>query len=206
MSVRPIIDAGPALNFLAINKERVLIDAMGPISTPETVRDEVLRKSRSRKDPRFKAVETVWNKIPPRFLEVLSDDETPELDAVVHRISRLPLAERKSRADDLGETMVVAHAVVMAEVGHQVIVVIDDGGGAAIATTEKRRLDRLRSQGKAVGSITLVNTLTILGRAAGRQYLPDKASMQEIYTRLRGYDDGLLPINQTNLLDPNLWK
>lgn len=108
MSLRPIIDAGPALNFLAINKERVLID--------------------------------------------------------------------------------------------------DDGGGATIATAEKRRLDRLRAQGKTVGSIALVNTLTILRRAAGRQYLPDKAAMQEIYNRLREYDDGLLPIKQTNLLDPNLWK
>ena len=204
MSARPIIDAGPALNFLAINKERVLIDAIGSISTPESVRDEVIRKSRS--DPRFKAVEKVWNRIPPTYLEVLSDDETPELDSAVHRISQLPLSERKTKANDLGETMVVAHAAVMAEVGHQVIVVIDDSGGAAIATAEKSRLDRLRSQGKAVGSITLVNTLTILHRAAGRQYLPDKASMQEIYVRLRKCDDGLPPIRETGLLNPDLWS
>lgn len=46
MSHPPIIDAGPGLNFLSINKERLLIGVLGPISAPETVRDEVFRKSR----------------------------------------------------------------------------------------------------------------------------------------------------------------
>ncbi len=32
MSVRPIIDAGPALNFLSINKERLLVAVLGPLS------------------------------------------------------------------------------------------------------------------------------------------------------------------------------
>jgi hypothetical protein len=44
MSVRPIIDAGPGLNFLSINKERLLIAILGPFSAPETVQGEVLRK------------------------------------------------------------------------------------------------------------------------------------------------------------------
>jgi hypothetical protein len=30
MSVRPIIDAGPCLNFLSVNKERLLIAVLGP--------------------------------------------------------------------------------------------------------------------------------------------------------------------------------
>ena len=58
MSVRPIIDAGPGLNFLSINKERLLIAVLGPLSAPETVRGEVLRKSRQ--DDRFRAAATVW--------------------------------------------------------------------------------------------------------------------------------------------------
>jgi hypothetical protein len=41
MIVRPIIDAGPGLNFLSINKERLLIAVLGPLSAPETVQDEV---------------------------------------------------------------------------------------------------------------------------------------------------------------------
>jgi hypothetical protein len=51
MSVRPIIDAGPSLNFLSANKERLLIAVLGPFSVPEAVQDEVLRKSRQ--DDRF---------------------------------------------------------------------------------------------------------------------------------------------------------
>lgn len=65
-----------ALNFLSINKERLLLAVTGPISTPETVRDEVVAKSH--RDPRFRAVEKVWKKIPGRLLEVLPDDPTPE--------------------------------------------------------------------------------------------------------------------------------
>jgi len=56
VSVRPIIDAGPGLNFLSINKERLLIAVLGPFSAPETVQDEVFRKSAH--DSRFRAAAT----------------------------------------------------------------------------------------------------------------------------------------------------
>lgn len=204
MTPRPIIDAGPALNFLSINKERLLLSVTGPISTPETVRDEVLAKSH--RDPRFRAVEKVWKKIPGRLLEVLPDDPTPELLSALERITRQPWGQRLSTAKDLGETMVVAHAVVLAEAGQSVRVIIDDRGGAELATNEIRRLDRLRATGRAYGSIVLVNTVTILEKAAGTEYLPDKQAMREVYGRLRGCDDGLLPIQQTRLLSTHLWK
>jgi hypothetical protein len=58
VSVRPIIDAGPGLNFLSINRERLLIAVLGALSAPETVQDEVLRKSRQ--DDRFRAAAAVW--------------------------------------------------------------------------------------------------------------------------------------------------
>jgi hypothetical protein len=47
MSVRPIIDAGPSLNFLSINKERLLIAILGPFSAPELFRAKCCR-ARSR--------------------------------------------------------------------------------------------------------------------------------------------------------------
>ncbi|MDX2969158.1 hypothetical protein PWY87_30590 [Kribbella solani] len=62
MSHRPIIDAGPGLNFLSIHKERLLFGTLGALSAPESVRDEVLRKSRD--DSRFSAAKTVWGKLP----------------------------------------------------------------------------------------------------------------------------------------------
>ncbi|OHV46590.1 hypothetical protein BBK14_01710 [Parafrankia soli] len=204
MTVRPVIDAGPALSFLAVNKERLLISVLGPLSTPETVAAEVVRKARS--DPRFRAAEAVWNKLTPTWIEILPDDVTPELAVVVSRISRLPMHERMKESRDLGETMVVAHAVVAAETGAMVTVLIDDGAGAAIATTERRRLERLRTQGRPVGGLRLVSTLTVLERAAGREHLPDRAAMRSLYARLRAGDDGLPPIENTRLLGPGIWE
>jgi hypothetical protein len=81
MSVRPIIDAGPGLNFLSINKERLLIAVLGPLSAPETVRDEVFRKSRQ--DDLFRAAATVWRKLTGRWIQILADDVTPELASSV---------------------------------------------------------------------------------------------------------------------------
>ena len=114
MTHRPIIDAGPGLNFLSINKERLLIGVLGPLCTPETVQAEVLRNARqdARQDARFQAAARLWPKLTPRWIQVLSDDVTPELAAVVGRLTQLPMAQRLRQAKDLGETMVIAHAVV----------------------------------------------------------------------------------------------
>src|ERR1700722_5820425 len=168
MSVRPIIDAGPGLNFLSSHKERLLISVIGAFSVPETVEVEVLRKSRL--DDRFRAAATVWRKLTPRWIEILPDDVTPELAAVVQRVSGLPMHERRKQPKDLGETMVIAHAVVAAESGQPVTILMDDGPGAMIATSEISRLQRLSASGRQVGSITLASTLTVLGRAAGTEH------------------------------------
>lgn len=204
MSHRPIIDAGPSLNFFSINKERLLIGVLGPLSTPETVQAEVLRKSRQ--DERFRAAATVWRKLTPRWIQILSDDVTPELATVVHRVTRQPMNERLKHPKDLGEIMVIAHAVVAAEAGGAVTVLIDDGAGAKLATSEIGRLQRLRSTGHAVGSIRLASTLTVLRRAIGTEHLPDKAAMRETYARLRSLDDGLPPIEKTSLMSPSVWS
>lgn len=203
MSVRPIIDAGPGLNFLSINKERLLIAVLGPISAPETVQSEVLRKSQQ--DDRFRAAAAVWRKLTPRWIQILPDDVTPELATVVQRVSGLPMAARRRQPKDLGETMVIAHAVVAAESGQSVTILMDDGPGATIATSEINRLRRLGSSSHPVGSITLASTLTVLGRAAGTEHLPNRAAMRDTYNRLRGLDDGLPPIENTDLLSSRFW-
>jgi hypothetical protein len=124
---------------------------------------------------------------------------------VVQRISGLPINERKTQPKDLGETMVIAHAVVAAESGQTVTVLIDDGPGARIATLEISRLERLRSSGRSVGSVLLASTLTVLERAAGTVHLPGRAAMRDTYKRLYELDDGLPPIEKTRLLSPALW-
>lgn len=198
MSHRPIIDAGPGLNFLSIHQERLLIRVLGKLSAPETVETEVLRKSRS--DERFHAAAKVWRKLTPNWMQVLRDDHTPELAAVVQRITHQPMGERRKRPKDLGETMVIAHAVVAAESGAAVTVLIDDGGGAQIATSEIRRLERLRDGGRPVGSISLVGTVTVLRSAVDRGYIAGRADLRHIYKRLRELDDGLPPLEATGLL------
>ncbi len=136
---------------------------------------------------------------------MLSDDQTTELAAVVHRITRQPMEQRLKHPKDLGETMVIAHAVVAAESGETVTVLIDDGPGTRTATSEINRLRRLHASGHTVGSIKLVSTLTVLEHAAGGQHIPDKPTMHTIYARLRGLDDGLPPIEKTNLLVSARW-
>jgi len=204
MTHRPIIDAGPGLNFLSINKERLLIAMLGQLSAPAAVEDEVLR--RAARDRRFRSAATAWRKLTPTWIQILPDDLTPELARVVHRITQQPMAERLRHSKDLGETMVIAHAVVAAEAGATVIVLIDDGLGAQAGTREIRRLDRLRTSGSTVGSITLASTLTVLEKAAGSKYIPDRAEMREIYQRLRCLDDGLPPIEKTALLTTMRWS
>lgn len=203
MSTRPIIDAGPALNFFCVNKERLLLSVLGPISVPETVEQEVLRKARN--DDRFRPAQAVWRKVTPRWVRILPDDVTPELSAAVNRVTGLPMIERKRQAKDLGEIMVIAHAVVAAEAGQSVVILIDDQQGARLATQEINRLRRLHAQGRPVGAITLAGTITVLKRAAQTDHIPDRAAMRALYNRLRDRDDGLPPLEATDLLAADRW-
>ena len=100
--------------------------------------------------------------------------------------------------------MVIVHAVVKAE-GGDVYVPVDDGGGRKLAGSEARRLDRLRRAGRKVGAIWLVGTVTVLEKAAGSEYLPDRGAMRDLYQRLRGLDDGLPPLDVTGLMDLPCW-
>lgn len=202
--MRPVIDAGPCLNFLAANAERILLGTLGPVCSPETVSEEVLRKAA--REQRFEPAGRLWRRLEPKWLEVLPDDETPELSRVVMRLSGLPMADRLRQGQDLGETMVIAHAVVAAEAGIAVTVLIDERQGADMAVQEARRLDRLRGLRRAVGSITVASTLTVLARAAGTKELPDRGAMRSLYSRMRELDDGLVHIEQTDLLSSSTWS
>lgn len=204
MSQRPIMDAGPGINFLSLNQERLLFDTLGALSVPEVVRDEILRKATQ--DQRFSAAERVWRKLPHRLMEVLSDDVTDDLAHAVHRICGVPMARRQRQPRDLGEIMVVAHAAVAAESGQNVVVLMDDSEGRRIVAAEQQRLTRLHSEDQMVGRIHLISTHTVLKKAAGGKYLPDRNSMRQLYEKLRGLDDGLVPLQSTELLDLPCWS
>lgn len=204
MTSRPIIDAGPGINFFSINQEGLLIATLGPVSAPEAVQEEVYRKSRC--EPRFESAGRVWTKLGPKYMEILSDDATEELADAVARISGLPIEQRMCEGKDLGETMVIAHATVAAEQGHDLLVLIDDGGGRNMAATAAQRLVRRRAAGHSVGSIRLTSTRAVLEKAAGGKYIPDRLAMRRLYERLRGLDDGLVPLDQTGLMELGCWS
>lgn len=204
MSGRPIMDAGPGINFFSINRERLLFATLGSLSIPEEVEQEIRRKARQ--DRRFAAAESVLSKVPPRLLTVLSGDVTDSLAVAVHRISGMPVAERRRSSKDLGEIMVVAHAALAAERGDDVLVLIDDGGGRQLAAREAARLDRLRQHRPVTGTIRLVSTLSVLKKAAGGEHIPDRGSMRDLYGRLKTLDDGLPPLNSTDLMRLPCWS
>jgi len=203
MTSRPIMDAGPGLNFFSLNKERLLFATLGAMAMPEIVHNEIRKKALQ--EPRFAPAGRVLAKLPEKFLQVLSDDVTEELSSAVSRMAGMPMEKRMHSSKDLGETMVVAHAVVAAEQGKDVLVLIDDSDGRRVAAMEARRLDRLREAGQDVGKLRLISTMTVLRNAAGKEYLPDRQSMRDLYERLRGLDDGLIAIEQTDLLRLSCW-
>lgn len=201
---RPIIDAGPGLNFFSLNKERLLIAALGALATPEAVWDEIARKAR--RDRRFEAAGRALNKLNENYLKILSDDATEPLERAVRRICNQSLGERKRTSKDFGETMVVAHASVMAENGDDVYVLIDERQGSLLAAREDRRLQRLQANGLEVGQIRLVHSTTVLSRMAGTEHIPDRGEMRKLYMRMRELDDGLEPLENTNLMKLPCWK
>lgn len=203
MSHRPIMDAGPGINFLSLHQERLLFSALGALCVPEVVREEIVRKAVQ--DQRFAAAAVVLAKLPDRLLHVLPDDVSDDLSAAVQSICGMPLEQRTRISKDLGEIMVIAHAVVAAETGDDITVLIDDRGGRDIAARQAQRLNRMREQGRTVGRLSVLGTPTVLERAAGGQYLPDRSMMRSLYDRLRALDDGLPPLDSTNLMSLSCW-
>lgn len=195
-NARPILDAGPGLNFMSVNQERLLFRVTGKLQAPETVVSEMERKACV--DSRFSASQHVLNKVKDSYLNILSDQATPALSVAVQRICGSTLDEKASSPKDLGEIMVIAHATVLAESGLKVTVIIDDGDGQRRALQEQRRLARLKMQGRQCGGITLLSTVGILHEAK-KQQLIEPAQAKALYLRMRNLDDGLLPFEKTKL-------
>lgn len=206
--MRPVvIDAGPALNFLSSGHGRILIGVVGKgLCAPETVDNEVRRKSAT--DPRMTAVASNWQKlIAAGRLQVLSDDPTPELQAASAIVlgHSVPLHIRQQQAKDLGETMVMIHAMAKAMAGVDVSIIIDDQRGAQEASRMRRTLERSRRAGKPYGVVELHSTETVLVAAVQLGLIPDRATLKDVYSRLRSFDDGLTCIEQTGLLSDSVW-
>lgn len=204
MKTGPIVDAGPALNFFASGHERLLFSCIGGISVPESVLDEILKKSEV--DQRFRNARRVVSRLPNNLWQVLSDTVTGELNQVIYRLERMPMEQRMRNRRDLGETMVIAHAVAAAQNGQDVFILMDERRGSQVAAHEGRRLERMRQQNVPVGSLRIINTVQVLRRAVMLGHIQDRGAMRRVYGQLNTLDDGLVHIEQTGLLDKDLWR
>lgn len=204
MSQPIIIDAGPALNFFSIKKERLLFSVTGQIQAPEVVIAEIQRKAKH--DSRFARSRDVLAKLPDTLLTILSDTISPDLKTAAKQLGILYLEDRQLQAKDLGETMVVLHAMVHAKRGHDVITLIDDIKGQALASRAARILDRVRNSNPNIGKLEILSTTVVLENAVKKRIITDKTEIREIYEKMRQLDDGLVHISQTQLLDNSLWR
>jgi hypothetical protein len=200
-----IIDAGPAINFLATKNQRILIAAIGgPFHAPEAVRDEVMRKAAQ--EPRFAPAAQEWKKLEANWIKLLPATRTPGLDKIAQILTRNPLPTLPSKAKDLGETFVVIHATATALAGEEVYVIIDDQGGQALTARAQRFLSAQKRDRPSVGKVTLMTTESILRSQIDTPNIKDKPTMRRIYTQLQTVDSGLADISTTDLVTHARWK
>lgn len=190
-----IIDAGPVLTFVAAGYRNLLMEVVNQrgnhLQTPEAVVDEVARKAAQQE--RFAGCETVLTDLLARGqVEMLLDDiDDQALAQQVRRITGVGTAIRLGESKDLGETMVIAHALKQKAAGLEVRVFIDEWRGQKVALEH---------------GIKVVSTESILVGAIDLQLIADRGEMREVYGRLREFDDGLVHIDQTPLLNRDRYR
>jgi hypothetical protein len=134
-----VVDAVCCVYFCAAGKSGLLISILAELGMeiliPAEVEREVLRK-------KIGQVQAHWPKL-RAFQRVKILDELTATDAradVVATVARVRGASAQlalSTNRDLGEAVVIGHAKVLADAGHEVYVVIDDQGGQALASAEQ---------------------------------------------------------------------
>lgn len=177
-----IIDAGPALNFLAAGEQDLLCDVIDlrerTLLMPQTVHDEIHNKAERANGARFSACPgRLTSLLEAQRIQMLSDDpEDKNLVRQVERVAGIPMIRRVKEPKDLGETLVLAHALRMTADGQSVVVLIDESEG-----TKKARMYGLK----------VLTTVGVLVAAAGYGLVQDRGEMQSRYESIAQYDDGL---------------
>jgi hypothetical protein len=133
-----VIDAVCCVYFCAAGKGGLLLNILTrlgmEILIPAEVEREVLRKRLGQLQsqwPRLRASSRV------QILEELKPtDIRSDVVATVARIRGTSTRLALSTSRDLGEAIVIGHAKVLSDAGHEVYVVIDDQGGQVLASLE----------------------------------------------------------------------
>ncbi|MHA7295217.1 PIN domain-containing protein [Arthrobacter sp. HLT1-21] len=193
-----ILDAGPCITFCAASKQRLLIDVLQSASSklyvPDVVDDEVAKRGSNRRDFPLTTVKN-WQLLTEHdhvgILDSRLDaDNAKALSIAVKKLTGMPLAQRLTESSDLGEIMVIAHAMVRKERGESVLVVIDEHRGQRLASKF---------------GIKVIDTALILSKAIVLGLITDRGDMRKTYDALRKYDSGLVDIGSTTLLGSELW-
>lgn len=193
-----LLDAGPALTFLAVGQENVLIQLARfgkmRISAPERVDREVEGMSH---DPRFvrTGVYRRWQTLKTAGrVQILRDDlDGGAFEKAVGRIAGMPAQDRVRRKSSLGEIMVIAHGSVLAQQGEDVVVHIDERDGRRRAAREIAWLLREGARGR----MRLWTTPQIILQAKERDgWLAGSEDWRDVYRRMRTFDDGLPPLSE----------
>ncbi|MFP5347776.1 MAG: hypothetical protein ACLGIA_12220 [Actinomycetes bacterium] len=189
-----LVDAGPALNFLAVGQQNVLLQVATSgglqLAVPERVDREVDGKGAIGRFKRTAAVGT-WRRLKSAgHITVLSDDlTTATFAAAVTRISGKPAQKRIADTRSLGEIMVLAHASTLVQAGTTVFVLIDETDGRRRCQREQQWL-----VGKgASGRLHMWSTGQVLKQANAGWFVGGH-TWQQVYNQMRRFDDGLLPL------------
>ncbi|MBG0738890.1 hypothetical protein IV500_05570 [Paeniglutamicibacter antarcticus] len=193
-----ILDAGPCITFCAAAKQSLLVEVLqrgsNQIRVPDVVNDEVSNRGSNRRDfPPITVLNWAWLVEHDRIEVVdssVSSEDAEALSVAVKKLTGTPLAERLTESQDLGEILVIAHAMVRKDRGEVVFVVIDEWRGQQLASKF---------------GIKVIDTAWILSSAVVRGLIADRGEMKKTYDALRKYDSGLVHIDQTALLKPALW-
>lgn len=196
-----ILDTGPCLNFFAVGQGNLMHRALDVdfdrVLVPREVANEI--EDKSGEDGRFARARSMFGGMSRQGLfEILESEESDEeLFTAIKIVSSRPPSELMvRRTKNLGETMVIAHAIKLRRQGHTVTVVIDDGGGRRMA---------------AKNGFEPIGTVRILGLAA-RNGLVTRAENKALYERLRpsagapALDDGLPHWSLTGLDKKELYR
>jgi hypothetical protein len=188
-----LLDAGPALNFLAVRQENILIQAAGShglqLAAPERVDREVEGQANSERFRRTRVRNTWRSMRNAGRIHILDDDLTTKAFAdAVARVSGMPAGQRVKERKSLGEIMVISHASVLAQAGQSAYVLIDERDGRDRASQEVAWLRRQSAPGKMV----LWHTLQVLHEADRNPgWINGGLDGEAVFTQMRPYDEGL---------------
>ncbi|MFG1957556.1 hypothetical protein [Nonomuraea sp. NPDC049028] len=185
-----ILDAVICVHFTGANLHPILIDVLTRAGLILLVPQEVCREIAG-KDRKYPGLRQRWARLEASDrIRVLPELEVatapPRVVEVIEEIRGLELEQAIRARRDLGEVVVVAHSVHLAEQGHEVIAAIDDQEGQRLA---------------ARWCIPVLGIEDVLSLAIQLGHFPTLTDLRQAYTRLRQYGDGLLPLEKTGLLD-----